>query len=54
MLAIIQAAGWPIWLLLIASIIGLTLIIERSIYSASQPDLAAQAAARSDPGVSQR
>ena len=32
MLAIIQAAGWPIWLLLIASVIGLTLIIERSLY----------------------
>lgn len=32
MLAIIQAAGWPIWPLLIASIIGLTLIIERLLY----------------------
>lgn len=32
MLAIIQAAGWPIWLLLIASIIALTLIIERILY----------------------
>ena len=32
MLAILQAAGWPIWLLLIASIVALTLIIERSIY----------------------
>lgn len=32
MLAIIHAAGWPIWLLLIASIIALTLIIERSLY----------------------
>jgi len=32
LLAIIQAAGWPIWLLLIASVIALTLIIERSIY----------------------
>jgi len=30
--AIIQAAGWPIWLLLIASVIALTLIIERSLY----------------------
>jgi len=28
--AIIQAAGWPIYLLLISSIIALTLIIERS------------------------
>jgi len=30
--AIIQAAGWPIWPLLIASIIGLALIIERLVY----------------------
>jgi biopolymer transport protein ExbB len=30
--AIIQAAGWPIWPLLIASIVGLALIIERSLY----------------------
>ena len=32
LLAIIQAAGWPIWLLLIASVIGLALIIERLLY----------------------
>ena len=32
MLAIIQAAGWPIWLLLVASVIGLALIIERLLY----------------------
>jgi biopolymer transport protein ExbB len=32
LLAIIQAAGWPIWPLLIASIVGLALIIERLIY----------------------
>ena len=32
MLAIILAAGWPIWPLLIASIIGLALIIERLVY----------------------
>jgi biopolymer transport protein ExbB len=32
LLAIIQAAGWPIWLLLIASVIALTLIVERLIY----------------------
>ena len=32
MLAILQAAGWPIWFLLIASIIALALIIERIIY----------------------
>jgi len=30
--AIIQAAGWPIWLLLISSVIALALIIERSMY----------------------
>jgi biopolymer transport protein ExbB len=29
--AIIQAAGWPIWFLLFASIIALALIIERSV-----------------------
>jgi biopolymer transport protein ExbB len=32
LLAIIQAAGWPIWLLLIASVIALALIIERLLY----------------------
>jgi biopolymer transport protein ExbB len=32
LLAILQAAGWPIWLLLIASIVALALIIERLIY----------------------
>lgn len=32
MFAIIQAAGWPIWLLLISSVIALALIIERSLY----------------------
>ena len=31
MLAIFQAAGWPIWLLLIASIVATGLIIERLI-----------------------
>lgn len=31
MLSIIQAAGWPIWLLLLCSIIGLALIIERGL-----------------------
>jgi biopolymer transport protein ExbB len=30
--SIIQAAGWPIWFLLIASVIALALIIERVIY----------------------
>ena len=32
MLAIIQAAGWPIWLLLSASMIAVALIIERLLY----------------------
>lgn len=30
MWALIQAAGWPIWLLIVASVIALALIIERS------------------------
>jgi biopolymer transport protein ExbB len=29
--AIVQAAGWPIWFLLLASVIAVALIIERSI-----------------------
>lgn len=32
MLSIIQAAGWPIWLLLIASFIAVVLITERMLY----------------------
>lgn len=32
MLAIIQAAGWPIWPLLISSMIAVALIIERILY----------------------
>ena len=32
MFAIIQAAGWPIWFLLIVSVVALTLIIERVLY----------------------
>lgn len=32
MFAIIQAAGWPIWPLLIASVIGLALVLERLLY----------------------
>ena len=32
MLAIFQAAGWPIWFLLIASILAVALIVERLIY----------------------
>ena len=31
MLAIIQAAGWPIWPLLLASVVAVALIIERSV-----------------------
>ena len=31
MFAIIQAAGWPIWFLLLASVIAVALIIERAI-----------------------
>ena len=31
MFAIIQAAGWPIWFLLLASVVGVALIIERSV-----------------------
>jgi len=31
LLAIIQAAGWPIWFLLLASVVAVALIIERSI-----------------------
>ena len=31
MFALIQAAGWPIWFLLLASVIAVALIIERSI-----------------------
>ena len=31
MLAIIQAAGWPIWPLLLASVVAVALIIERSL-----------------------
>ena len=31
MFSIIQAAGWPIWFLLLASIIAVALMIERSV-----------------------
>ena len=31
MFAIIQAAGWPIWFLLLASVVAVALIIERSV-----------------------
>ena len=32
MFSILQAAGWPIWFLLIASVIALALILERIMY----------------------
>ncbi len=32
MFAIIQAAGWPIWFLLVASIVAVALIVERILY----------------------
>lgn len=32
MFSIIQAAGWPIWFLLICSVIALALIVERLLY----------------------
>lgn len=32
MLNLIEAAGWPIWLLIISSLISVTLIVERLIY----------------------
>ncbi len=32
MFAIVEAAGWPIWFLILASIIAVGLIIERSMY----------------------
>ena len=32
MLALIQAAGWPIWFLLAASVIAVTIIFERLLY----------------------
>jgi biopolymer transport protein ExbB len=31
LLSIIQAAGWPIWPLILCSIVGLTLVIERAV-----------------------
>lgn len=31
MLSIIQAAGWPIWFLLVASVLALALIVERAV-----------------------
>ena len=31
MLSIIQAAGWPIWPLILCSVVGLALVIERMV-----------------------
>ena len=36
MLAIIEAAGWPIWLLLIVSVVATALIVERLLYLRDQ------------------
>ncbi len=36
MFTLIEAAGWPIWLLIIASLIAVTLIVERAIYLRSK------------------
>ncbi len=36
MFAIIEAAGWPIWFLVLASIIAVGLIIERGVYLRSR------------------
>ncbi len=32
MFTLVEAAGWPIWLLIIASLVAVTLIVERSLY----------------------
>ncbi len=39
MLAIIEAAGWPIWPLILASVLALAIIIER-FYSLRPPEIA--------------
>ncbi len=36
MFTLIEAAGWPIWLLIIASIIAVTLIVERALFLRSK------------------
>ena len=36
LLSILLAAGWPIYMLLIASVIGMALIIERLLYLRSK------------------
>ena len=42
--AIIQAAGWPIWPLLLASIIAVALIIERAVTLRSSSETLSTAA----------
>lgn len=43
MLAIVEAAGWPIWLLITASVVAVALIVERLVYlrnnTVAPPDL---------------
>ncbi|WP_300647613.1 MotA/TolQ/ExbB proton channel family protein [Paenalcaligenes sp.] len=60
MLSIIQAAGWPIWFLLLCSIIGLALIIERGIslrsaavFSTAARDHAYELARQAHPSAEQ-
>lgn len=36
MFTLIEAAGWPIWLLIIASLVSLTLIVDRALYLRSK------------------
>ena len=54
MFAMIQAAGWPVWFLLVASLVGLTLIVERVLYLRAPrilpPTLLAEAIAVSRAG----
>src|SRR5690606_13516079 len=59
-LSIIQAAGWPIWFLLLCSIIGLALIIERGIslrsaavFSTAARDHAYELARQAHPSAEQ-
>ena len=48
MFSIIQAAGWPIWPLLLCSIVALALVIERFVSLRTRARRAARAARRSD------
>ena len=36
MFTLVEAAGWPIWLLIIASLVAVTLIIERALFLRSK------------------